>query len=187
MIARRPAAAGRPRVEAPTVKPMQQESAAPARVPDGRGLRVGLVVSRFNETVTSRLRQGAEEALAAAGVLREGVELVEVPGAFELPVAARALAATGRVDAVVCLGCVIRGETPHFEYIASAVAHGLSEVAVATGVPVAFGVLTTYTLEQAEARSRPGPANKGFEAACAAVEMAQVLRRLRTPTSSTGR
>jgi len=166
---------------------MQQEPTAPARVPDGRGLRVGLVVSRFNEAVTLRLRQGAEEAMAAAGVLREGVELVEVPGAFELPVAARALAATGRVDAVVCLGCVIRGETPHFGYIAAAVAHGLTDVAVATGVPVAFGVLTTLTLEQAEARSRPGPSNKGFEAACAAIEMARVLRRLRTPTASMGR
>ncbi len=157
---------------------MQHPSNQPDAALDGRGLRVGVIVSRFNERVTARLRLGAEEALAAAGVLSHAIEAVEVPGAFELPVAARVLAATGRVDAIVCLGCVIRGETPHFEYISSAVAHGVMQVSVETGVPVAFGVLTTDTLEQADARSQPGPSNKGREAARAAIEMARLLGRL---------
>jgi 6,7-dimethyl-8-ribityllumazine synthase len=157
---------------------MQHPSNQPDAALDGRGLRVGVIVSRFNEPVTARLRLGAEEALAAAGVLSHAIEVVDVPGAFELPVAARVLAATGRVDTIVCLGCVIRGETPHFEYISSAVAHGLMQVSVETGVPVAFGVLTTNTLEQADARSQPGPSNKGREAARAAIEMACLVGRL---------
>jgi len=147
------------------------------RVPAGaRDLRVALVVSRFNAEVTRRLREGAEAALAEAGGL--AAETVEVPGAFELPFAARAVALTRRFDAIVCLGCVIRGDTPHFEYISAAVAHGIAEASGATGVPVAFGVLTTHTLEQALERSQPGPSNKGWEAAAAAVEMAHLVRRL---------
>jgi 6,7-dimethyl-8-ribityllumazine synthase len=156
---------------------MQPQSAV-AQVPDGRGLRVGVIVSRFNAAVTGRLRAGAQEALAQAGVLAHAIEAVEVPGAFELPMAARALARSGRVDAIACLGCVIRGETPHFEYISAAVAHGVMQAALETHVPMAFGVLTTDTVAQAEARSAPGPANKGFEAACAAVEMARLMTRL---------
>jgi 6,7-dimethyl-8-ribityllumazine synthase len=162
---------------------MQHPSQVSDAALDGRGLRVGVIVSRFNDEVTSRLRMGAEEALSAAGVLPHAIELVEVPGAFELPVMARVLATTGRVDTIVCLGCVIRGETPHFEYISSAVAHGLMQVGVETGVPVAFGVLTTDTLEQADARSRPGPSNKGREAARAAIEMARLVGRLQPGTS----
>ena len=147
------------------------------RAPAGaRDLRVALVVSRFNGPVTRRLREGAEAALAQAGC--RAAETVEVPGAFELPFAARAMALTRRFDAVVCLGCVIRGDTPHFEFISAAVAHGIAEASGDTGVPVAFGVLTTLTLEQALERSEPGPSNKGWEAAAAAVEMAQLVRRL---------
>jgi 6,7-dimethyl-8-ribityllumazine synthase len=143
-------------------------------------LRVGIVVSRFNETITARLREGARSALAAAGVLPHAIECVDVPGAFELPMAAQLLAHSGRVDAVVCLGCVIRGETPHFEYIASAVAHGVVKASLETGVPMTFGVLTTDSVEQADARSQPGPANKGYEAAAAAIEMAHLRNRVLT-------
>jgi 6,7-dimethyl-8-ribityllumazine synthase len=157
---------------------MQHGTSIRTAVPDGRGLRIAIVVSRFNEEVTARLRDGATEALRAAGVLAHAIQHYEVPGAFELPMAARALAVSGHIDAVVCLGCVIRGETPHFEYISSAVAHGVMQAALDTGVPVTFGVLTTDTLEQAHARSQPGPSNKGFEAACAAVEMGRLAERL---------
>jgi 6,7-dimethyl-8-ribityllumazine synthase len=148
-----------------------------ASVPDATGLKFAIVVSRFNGDVTGRLLQGAEEALRLAGA-GGAFEVHEVPGAFELPFAARTVALARRVDAVVCLGCVIRGETPHFEYICSAVAHGLTAVQVAVGVPMAFGVLTTNTLAEALARAEPGPANKGFEAAVVAIEMARLSRRL---------
>jgi 6,7-dimethyl-8-ribityllumazine synthase len=140
------------------------------------GFRFAIVFSRFNETITEKLRDGARAALDEAGARASDVEIVSVPGAFELPQAARSLAETGRFDAVVCLGCVIRGATAHFEYIASAVAHGLQAASGETGVPMAFGVLTTDTWEQAEERSGPGRDNKGFEAAAAAVEMAQLFR-----------
>jgi 6,7-dimethyl-8-ribityllumazine synthase len=136
-------------------------------------------VSRFNEAITGRLADGARAALAEAGALGDHVATIMVPGAFELPQAARGVAETGRYDAIVCLGCVIRGETPHFEYISSAVAHGLMEAAGETGVPMAFGVLTTETWEQAEARAGEGRDNKGFEAAAAALEMAALFRMLR--------
>ena len=155
------------------------DSPAADRLPPAGGLRFAIIVSRFNESVTSRLRDGARAALAEAGAADEHVELFEVPGAFELPQAARCAAEGGRFDAVVCLGCVIRGETPHFEYIASSVAHGIQEASGETGVPIAFGVLTTDTLAQAEARAAGGRANKGFEAAAAAIEMATLFRRLR--------
>ena len=115
------------------------------------------------------------------GADAEDVEAFDVPGAFELPQAARAVAETGRFDAVICLGCVIRGETPHFDYIASAVAHGIMEAAGETGVPVAFGVLTTDTAAQAEARSGDGRDNKGWEAAAAAIAMAALFRQLGRP------
>lgn len=143
------------------------------------GSRFALVVSRFNEGITGRLAAGARAALAAAGAEEDHVTLIMVPGAFELPQAARVSAASGRFEAVVCLGCVIRGETPHFDYICSAVAHGLMETSGATGVPIAFGVLTVDTWEQAEARAGDGPDNKGFEAAAAAIEMATVFRTFR--------
>lgn len=163
---------------------MQPQSPGAVVVPDGRGLRVGIVVSRFNEAVTARLRIGAEEALRTAGVLPHAIELLDVPGAYEVPMAARLLATAGRVDVVVCLGCVIRGETPHFDYISSAVAHGIMQASLDSGMPMAFGVLTTDTLEQADARSRPDATNKGFEAACAGLEMARLRQRVLGPATA---
>jgi 6,7-dimethyl-8-ribityllumazine synthase len=142
------------------------------------GCRFAIVVSRFNEEITSGLLAGAREALAGAGARDEHVAVVHVPGAFEIPVASMRLARTGDYDAVIALGCLIKGDTMHFEYIASAAAQGIMDVSTATGVPVAFGVLTAMTDEQAEARSAPGEANKGAEAARAAVEMARLFRGL---------
>jgi 6,7-dimethyl-8-ribityllumazine synthase len=142
------------------------------------GYRFAIVFSRFNEAITESLRDGARRALIEAGARPDDMEVVSVPGAFELPQAARALAETGRFDAVVCLGCVIRGATPHFEYISASVAHGIQAASGATSVPMSFGVLTTDSWEQAEERAGGGRDNKGFEAAAAAVEMAQLFRRL---------
>ena len=139
-------------------------------------MRFAIVVSRFNEEITSGLLAGAREALAEADVPEDDVFVVPVPGAFEIPVTAMRLAETGDFDAVICLGCLIKGDTMHFEYIASATSHGLMDVSTATGVPVAFGVLTTMTDEQAQARSAPGAENKGREAALAAIEMARLFR-----------
>jgi 6,7-dimethyl-8-ribityllumazine synthase len=142
------------------------------------GLRFAVVVSKYNEFVTDRLQAGALAALAAAGVAADDVTLVRVPGAFEIPLAAQHAAESARFDAVVCLGCLIRGETPHFEYIASAVSQGLTTAAAATGVPMAFGVLTTNSVEEALARAGDGAGNKGHEAAVAAIEMAEVVAQL---------
>lgn len=146
---------------------------------DARGLRITLVVARFNADITERLQRGALEALKAAGAKDEDISIVQVPGSFEIPLAAQAAASTGEVDAVVCLGCLIKGETPHFDYIASAAAHGITAAAAATGVPMAFGILTTNSQEQALARARADKTNKGWEAATAAIEMATMLRTLR--------
>jgi len=142
------------------------------------GYKFAIVFSRFNEAITESLRDGAQKALVEAGASASDIEVVSVPGAFELPQAARCLAETGRFDAVVCLGCVIRGATPHFEYISASVANGIQDASGGTGVPMAFGVLTTDTWEQAEERAGAGRDNKGFEAAAAAIEMAQLFRRL---------
>jgi 6,7-dimethyl-8-ribityllumazine synthase len=142
------------------------------------GQRFAIVVARFNDFVTERLLAGAQEALVAAGVAATDVTVIRVPGAFEIPMAAQRAADTGRYAAVVCLGCLIRGGTPHFEYIASSVAHGLQAVAAATGVPLTFGVLTTNSAEEALERAVPGPSNKGWEAAAAAVEMATLFARV---------
>ncbi|HZP47564.1 MAG TPA: 6,7-dimethyl-8-ribityllumazine synthase [Vicinamibacterales bacterium] len=143
--------------------------------------RFALVVSKYNEFVTDRLQTGAVAALRGAGVAEGDITIVRVPGAFEIPIAAQHAAETGRFQAIVCLGCVIRGETPHFEYICSAVAHGLTAGAAATGVPMAFGVLTTNSVEEALARAGDGPDNKGREAALAALEMADVVAALTRP------
>ena len=147
---------------------------------DASGFRFAVIVSRFNEDVTASLRDAAVAALKEAGAADNHIQQFSVPGAFEIPQAARAAAESGRFDAVVCLGCIVRGETPHFEYIASAVAHGIIDAAGETGVPMAFGVLTTDTLEQATARSGPGADNKGREAAAAAIEMAALYKSLST-------
>jgi 6,7-dimethyl-8-ribityllumazine synthase len=135
------------------------------------GRRFAVVVSTFNKDITDGLLRGARAALTDAGVNSADVTVVRVPGAFEIPFAARRLLRRGRYDAVICLGCVIKGETMHFEYIASAVSHGIMAVSADTGIPVTFGVLTTLTEEQAAARSADGPDNKGREAALSAVEM----------------
>jgi 6,7-dimethyl-8-ribityllumazine synthase len=146
---------------------------------DATGLRIAIVVSRFNDFVTDRLLAGATDALVAAGTATDAIDTIGVPGAYEVPQAARMAAATGSYDAVICLGCLIRGETPHFEYISEAVAHGIMSASAATGVPMSFGVLTTNSAEQALERAVPGSANKGWEAAMAAVEMATLRRALR--------
>jgi 6,7-dimethyl-8-ribityllumazine synthase len=141
-------------------------------------LRIGIVVSRFNDFVTERLLTGARDAIREAGVPDDDVVLLRVPGAFEIPIAAQRLAETSRVDAVVCLGCLIRGATPHFEYIASACAHGITAAAAATGVAMTFGVLTTNSVEEALERAAPGDANKGREAALAAIDLVRTLQTL---------
>ena len=150
----------------------------PGPLSGASGFRFAIVYSRFNDAITESLRDGARRALDEAGARADDVEVVSVPGAFELPQAARSLAETGTFDAVVCLGCVIRGATPHFEYISASVAHGIQEASGDTGVPMAFGVLTTDSWDQAEERAGGGRDNKGFEAAAAAIEMAQLFRRL---------
>jgi len=150
-----------------------------------KGFRFAIVVSRYHDFVTDRLEQAARQALVSAGADADEISVVRVPGAFELPSAASLAAATGRFHAVVCLGCLVRGATPHFDFIASAVAQGLVSVSVGTGVPVTFGVLTTNSIEEALERAGDGPSNKGWEAAIAAVEMAEVAARLarRAPAS----
>ena len=142
------------------------------------GCRFAVVVSRFNEDVTAGLLQGALDTLEQAEVSSDDITIVRVPGAFEIPLAAMRLAETGQFDAVITVGCLIKGDTMHFEYIASACSLGIAQVSTATGVPVAFGVLTTLTEEQALARSEPGPENKGREAALAAIEMATLFQTL---------
>jgi 6,7-dimethyl-8-ribityllumazine synthase len=143
------------------------------------GCRFAVVVSTFNQEITSGLLAGARAALAAAAVADEDVIVVHVPGAFEIPVTALHFAESGDVDAVICLGCLIKGDTMHFEYIAAATSQAIMEVGTTTGVPVAFGVLTTMTDEQAARRASPGPENKGREAALAAIEMATLFRAIR--------
>jgi 6,7-dimethyl-8-ribityllumazine synthase len=141
-------------------------------------MRIAIVVARYNDFVTDRLRDGAVEALQAAGIDADAVETFDVPGSFELPQAAQRAAETGRFDAVVCLGCLIRGATPHFEFIAAAAAHGITAASAATGTPMTFGVLTTNSVEEALERAAPGPSNKGAEAARAAIAMAELFDRL---------
>lgn len=146
---------------------------------DGIGRRFAVVVSRFNRPITERLALGAVEALTRHGVAAADVELIRVPGAWELPQACARVLERGRVDAVIALGCVIRGETPHFEYVAGETARGLGALARTGRVPVVFGVLTTDDLEQALARSEEGPGNKGWETALSALEMANLFDALR--------
>ena len=142
------------------------------------GCRFAVVVSRFNDEITAGLLQGALDTLEQAEVSTDDITVVRVPGAFEIPLMAMRLAETGQFDAVVTIGCLIKGDTMHFEYIASACSQGIVQASTATGVPIAFGVLTTLTEDQALARSEPGPENKGREAALAAIEMATLLREI---------
>ena len=147
---------------------------------DAKGLKFALVVSRFNDVICSRLLDGALDGLKRTGAADDDIDIFRVPGSFEIPLMAKKLATKKKWDAVICLGALIRGETPHFEYISEAVAHGIMAAEAATDVPMSFGVLTTNSAEQALERAVPGSANKGWEAAMAAVEMATLRRRLRS-------
>ena len=153
---------------------------------NGAGLKFAVVVAKFNDFVTDRLQAGALQGLQAAGVATDDVCLIKVPGAFEIPFAATQAAMHGKFAAVICLGCLIRGATAHFEYIASACAHGITEAAAVTGVPMTFGVLTTNSVEEALERAGDGSGNKGWEAAAAAVEMATLQRTMRQPARGSG-
>ena len=145
---------------------------------DGSELRIAIAVGRFNETVTTRLLEGAQNALKRHGVNPENVAVAWAPGAFELPLVARAFAASGNYDAVVCLGAVIRGETAHFDFISAETARGIGQVAADTGLPVIFGVITPNTLEQAMERAG-GKVDKGYDAAVSAIEMVNLMRQIR--------
>jgi 6,7-dimethyl-8-ribityllumazine synthase len=152
-----------------------------------RGRRFAVVAARFNELVVSKLVEGAVACLRAHGVTEDDLEVAWVPGAFELPLAARTLAASGTYDGVVCLGAVIRGETAHFDHVAGQAAAGIREAAEATGVPVTFGVLTTDTLHQAMDRAGGKLGNKGWDAAMAAMEMASLLEQVPKDADPGGR
>ena len=147
---------------------------------ESKGLKIGIVVSRFNELITEGLLAGALDTLKEAGVADEDITLVRVPGSFEISLAAQRLAQTGKLEAIVCLGAVIRGETPHFDYICLQVSNGVSEVALKYDLPVTFGIITADTVEQALARADVENRNKGSEAAISAVEMANLMKDLAT-------
>ena len=142
------------------------------------GFRFGIIVSRFNDFICSRLVEGAMDALLRHGATEEKVSVIKVPGAFEIPPTAKKLAASGRYDAVICLGAVIRGSTPHFDYVAAEVSKGIANVALESKVPVSFGVLTTDNLEQAIERAGSKSGNKGYEGAVAAIEMVNLFKEL---------
>jgi 6,7-dimethyl-8-ribityllumazine synthase len=142
------------------------------------GLRFAIVASRWNDLIVSRLISGARDALLRLGAQRDNLTLVRVPGSFEIPLAAKRLAESGRYDAIICLGAVIRGETPHFDYLAGELTSGMAAVARETGVPVTYGIITAETVEQAINRAGVKSGNKGFEAAMAAIEMANLLKEL---------
>jgi len=144
----------------------------------GKGLRFGIVVSRFNEFITKKLLEGAQDALLRHGVGEGDIDCVWVPGAFEIPLAARKLAQGKKYDAVICLGAVVRGATPHFEYVAAEVTKGIARVSLETGLPVSYGIVTADTLEQAIERAGTKSGNRGFDAAVDALEMANLLKSL---------
>lgn len=142
------------------------------------GLKFALVVSRFNHFITDRLLEGALDALRRHGADEDGIEVFRVPGAFEMPLVAKKVAAAGRHDAVICLGCVVRGSTPHFDFVAAEASKGIALASLDTGVPIAFGVLTTDNLEQAIERAGTKSGNKGWHAALSAIEMANLLKEM---------
>ena len=144
----------------------------------GKGLKFGLVVSRFNEFITKKLLDGAQDALLRHGVNQEDIEIAWVPGSFEIPLIAKKLAQTKRYDSIICLSAVVRGGTPHFEYIAAEVSKGIAKVGLDTGLPVIYGVITADTLEQAIERAGTKMGNKGFDAAVTAIEMANLLKSI---------
>jgi len=145
---------------------------------DAKGLKFGLVVSRFNDFINERLLEGALDALTRNGAGEKDLSIVKVPGAFEIPLAAKKMANSGTYDAVICLGCVIRGDTPHFEYISAEVAKGIAKVSLESGVPVSFGVITADNLEQAIERAGTKAGNKGWDAALAAIEMINLFKTM---------
>ena len=145
---------------------------------DARGMKFGIVVSRFNNFVTEKLLEGALAALKSYGGEEQDIDIVRVPGAFEIPLLAHKMAASGKYNALICLGAVIRGDTPHFEYIAEEVARGIGNVMLKHRIPISFGVLTTNNVEQAMERAGTGTGNKGFEAALAAIEMASLAQEI---------
>lgn len=146
---------------------------------DASGLKFAVLCARFNQAITAKLLDGALDALKRSGTSGEDIRIVNVPGSWELPVAAKAAAASWKPHAIIALGAVIRGDTPHFDFVAGEAASGLMAVQLETGIPVAFGVLTTNTLQQAEDRAGGKDGNKGYDAALTAIEMANLLRRLR--------
>ncbi|MHB8709894.1 MAG: 6,7-dimethyl-8-ribityllumazine synthase [Desulfuromonadales bacterium] len=147
---------------------------------DAQGLKIGILVSRFNSFIGERLVEGAIDALLRHGAEKDNLAVVRVPGAFEIPPVAKKMAESGRYDALVCLGAVIRGATPHFDYVSAEVSKGIAAVSMEAGIPVTFGVLTTDTLEQAIERAGSKAGNKGFDAAVAAIEMANLYKVIRT-------
>ncbi|MDA8162982.1 MAG: 6,7-dimethyl-8-ribityllumazine synthase [Desulfobacteraceae bacterium] len=153
-----------------------------ARVYEGHlnahGLHVGIVIARFNEFISGKLLSGAMDALIRHGAQEDDIDITWVPGAFEIPLAAKRLAASGRYDGVLCLGCIIRGATPHFEYVAAEAAKGVAQIAIQTDCPVGFGILTTESIEQAIERAGTKAGNKGWDSALAVVEMANLLKGL---------
>jgi 6,7-dimethyl-8-ribityllumazine synthase len=151
------------------------------------GLRFAIVVGRFNTFITERLLAGALDALTRSGAEPEAIDIIKVPGSWEVPLAAAEAARQQRFDAIICLSAVIQGETPHFEYIAAEAAKGIAQVSAAHAIPIAFGVLTTNTLEQAIDRAGAKSGNKGFDAAMTAIEMADLLRQLRSTPRGTSR
>ena len=142
------------------------------------GLKFGIIVSRFNDFISSRLVEGAMGALLRHGATEEQVSVIKVPGAFEIPLTAKKLAGSGRYDAVICLGAVIRGSTPHFDYVAAEVSKGIASVSLESSIPVTFGVLTTDNLEQAIERAGSKSGNKGYDVAMAAIEMVNLFKEL---------
>lgn len=161
---------------------MSNDTYSPPAALSAQGLRLAVVVSRFNGFVTGRLREGALAAIAQAGGIISDNDVIEIPGAWEFPVTVRALAGRG-YDAIICLGAVIRGDTPHFDYVAGEAARGIADASADTGVPMAFGILTTNTVEQATDRAGGKHGNKGFDAAMTAIEMALLLRALKPQTT----
>lgn len=144
----------------------------------GRGLKFGIVMSRFNEFITAKLLDGAVDALVRHGVREDDIDLAKVPGSFEIPLIAKKMAQKGTYQALICLGTIIRGATPHFEYIAAEVSKGIATVSLETGVPIAFGIITSDTIEQAVERAGTKSGNKGWDAAVTAIEMAQLQKKL---------
>jgi len=143
-----------------------------------KGIKFGIVISRFNEFITGKLLEGARDALIRHGAKEEDIDVVKVPGSFEIPMVAKRMASKGLYNAVICLGTVIRGATPHFDYIAAEVSKGIASASMETGVPIAFGIITCDTIEQAVERAGTKSGNKGWDAAVTAIEMAQVLKKL---------